>query len=201
SIMKWLRDSLNGTLSLSDGLRHRRLHLADSSAPRLAENGRLWNIWTARSLRFDARELYHLGPFLGFLGDELAKIGGRTREHCTSQIGEARLHGGIGESGINFLVELLDNIYGRGLGSYDPIPASRLVAWQKFTHGRNLRQKLLTLCRGHCQCAQLAGLDVPQRRRHDAEHGLQLPANQIGQCEPLAAVRNVDHVNAGHHFE
>src|SRR5262245_37850938 len=81
------------------------------------------------SLRLDARELDHLGPFLDFLGDELAKIGGRTREHCTSQIGEARLHGGIGESGINFLVELLDNIYGRGLGYYDPVPASRLVAW------------------------------------------------------------------------
>jgi hypothetical protein len=48
---------------------------------------------------------------------------------------------------------------------------------------------------------QLAGLDVPQRRRHDAEHGLQLPADQIGQCEALAAVGNVYHVDAGHHLE
>ena len=32
----------------------------------------------ARSFRFDARELDHLRPLLGFLDDKLAKVGGRT---------------------------------------------------------------------------------------------------------------------------
>src|SRR5262245_10005852 len=114
------------------------------------------------SIRFDAGELDHLGPFLSFVGDEFAKIGGRTREHRTSQIGEARLHGGIRESGINFLVELLDNLYGRSSRYDNPVPASRFVAWQNFAYGRNVGQKPLTLCRGYCQRADLAGLDVPQ---------------------------------------
>src|SRR5262245_1349136 len=34
----------------------------------------------AGSLRLDAGRLDHLGPFLGFVGNELAKIGGRARE-------------------------------------------------------------------------------------------------------------------------
>src|SRR5215510_2111647 len=101
------------------------------------------------SLRLDARELDDLGPLFGFVGDELAKIGGRTRKHRTSQIGEARLHGRIGESGIDLLVELVDDLCRRGLWYDDPIPASRLVARQIFAHDRNVRQKLLTLCRGH----------------------------------------------------
>ncbi len=29
------------------------------------------------SLRLDASELHHLGPFLGFVGNELAELGGR----------------------------------------------------------------------------------------------------------------------------
>src|SRR5260221_1951205 len=36
----------------------------------------LWNVAPGppRSIRFYAHELYHLAPFLGFLGDELIKI-------------------------------------------------------------------------------------------------------------------------------
>src|SRR5689334_16459947 len=33
-----------------------------------------------RSLRLDAGELHHLGPFLGFRGDEIAEVGGRAEE-------------------------------------------------------------------------------------------------------------------------
>ena len=41
----------------------------------------------------------------------------------------------------------------------------------------------------------------PNWPRHDAEHNLELPADQIGKRERLAAVRDVDHVDAGHHLE
>ena len=41
----------------------------------------------------------------------------------------------------------------------------------------------------------------PNWPRHDAEHDLELPADQIGKRERLAAVRDVDHVDAGHHLE
>src|SRR5262249_29703703 len=34
----------------------------------------------------------HLAPLLGFLCDQLAEVGGRARERCAAQIGEARAH-------------------------------------------------------------------------------------------------------------
>ena len=37
----------------------------------------VWN-FSRRSLGLKARELHHLGPFLGFVGDELPEVGGRT---------------------------------------------------------------------------------------------------------------------------
>ena len=36
------------------------------------------------SLRLDACELDHLGPLLGFVGDELAEVGRRERKHCAT---------------------------------------------------------------------------------------------------------------------
>ena len=41
----------------------------------------------------------------------------------------------------------------------------------------------------------------PNWPRHDAEHDLELPADQIGKRKRLAAVRDVDHVDTGHHLE
>src|SRR5262249_52936670 len=56
------------------------------------------------SLRLDAREPHHLGPLLGFRGDEAAKVGGRARNHCTAQIGKPRLDFGISKAGVDLLV-------------------------------------------------------------------------------------------------
>src|SRR5215510_7422286 len=41
-----------------------------------------------RSLRLHTGELDHLAPLLGFGGDELAEIGGRTWEHRGAQVGK-----------------------------------------------------------------------------------------------------------------
>jgi hypothetical protein len=43
------------------------------------------------SLWFDASELHHLAPFLGFVGNELAKIGGRARQRDAAQVVKPRL--------------------------------------------------------------------------------------------------------------
>jgi hypothetical protein len=75
----------------------------------------------ARGARSDTDELF-LGPLHGFVGDEFSKVCGGTREHRSPQIGEAFLHIGIGKSGIDRLVELLDNLRGRGFGHDDPVP-------------------------------------------------------------------------------
>jgi hypothetical protein len=42
----------------------------------------------------------HLAPLLGFLGDELAEVGGRERKHRTAQIDQSRLYRRIGEAAL-----------------------------------------------------------------------------------------------------
>src|SRR5262249_22530800 len=56
------------------------------------------------SVCLDAGEPHHLGPLLGFRGDEAAKVGGRARNHCTAQIGKPRLDFGISKAGVDLLV-------------------------------------------------------------------------------------------------
>ena len=56
------------------------------------------------SVRLDAGELDHLRPFLSFVGDELAKVGGREREHVATQVGKPRLDFGISKAGVDLLV-------------------------------------------------------------------------------------------------
>jgi hypothetical protein len=48
------------------------------------------------SVRLDARELDHLAPLLGLLGDELPEVGGRARKDWAGQFGKPRLDLGIG---------------------------------------------------------------------------------------------------------
>src|SRR5262245_46025569 len=47
-------------------------------AHRRSPNGTLWNVrpGIAASIRFDARELHHLAPFLGLFDEELAEVAG-----------------------------------------------------------------------------------------------------------------------------
>src|SRR5262249_36808785 len=49
---------------------------ANSNGFASERRGAVWPL-PPRSLHFEARELDHLGPLLGFLGDELAEVGGR----------------------------------------------------------------------------------------------------------------------------
>src|SRR5262245_35662280 len=70
-----------------------------------SRNGTLWNILPIRgSVRLDARELDHLGPLLGFLGNEFPEIGGRERDHGAAALGKPRLDLGISKAGVDLLV-------------------------------------------------------------------------------------------------
>ena len=77
------------------------------------------------SVRLDVGELHHLGPFLGFVDDESAEVGGRTRKRCASQVGKPGLHLGIGESAIDLSVELVDDVGGRVSRRADAGPEAR----------------------------------------------------------------------------
>src|SRR5262245_20712263 len=83
---------------------------------------------SAGSICLDACEVHHLAPLLGFVGDELAKVGGREREHVATQVGKARLDLGIGKTSVDLLVELLDDLGRRGLRCADAVPGARLVS-------------------------------------------------------------------------
>src|SRR5262245_19047891 len=74
------------------------------------------------SLRLHARELHHLGPFLSFGGDVLAKLSGRAGKYCAAQVGEPRFHLGVGERGIDFAVELVHDLDGCVLGRTEATP-------------------------------------------------------------------------------
>src|SRR5258706_10815748 len=47
------------------------------------------------SFRLGAGELYNLGPFLGFVHDELAELGGRAGQQRGAELGKSRLCLGI----------------------------------------------------------------------------------------------------------
>jgi hypothetical protein len=51
-----------------------------------------------------------LGPPLDLAGDKLCKVGGRPTDNQASQVGEALPGAGIGQAGIDLLVELVDDL-------------------------------------------------------------------------------------------
>src|SRR5262245_29008124 len=75
-----------------------------------------------QSLRLDAGGLDHLGPLLGFLGDELSELDWCHRQRHTADFGQARYHFGITQHGIHFAIELLDDVSGRILGHPYAVP-------------------------------------------------------------------------------
>src|SRR5262245_19456445 len=66
--------------------------------------------WAERSLRFNAGCPNHLRPLFLVVYDELSEVGGRAGNHRAANIGKPRLHLGIGERCIDFLVELADDL-------------------------------------------------------------------------------------------
>src|SRR4029079_4390113 len=58
------------------------------------------------SFRLDILELDYLGPLLGLIADELAKIGGRAHKHRTATLSETPLWVGTGGGWIYFFFDL-----------------------------------------------------------------------------------------------
>src|SRR5262249_59110899 len=68
------------------------------------------------SVRFRARQLDHFRPLLGFIHEQLGEVGGRAGQRRATELGDARLHLGIGKGGVEFAVERLDDGGGRARG-------------------------------------------------------------------------------------
>ena len=134
--------------------------------PAIRGTGRYGICRVAASLRLDARELDHLAPFLGFVGDELAEVGGRAARAPSPPRSASRAFIlGSARAALISLLSLSTISAGVFFGAPTPIPDARLVARHEFAHGRDVRQRLRARRGGHRQRAQLAGPDVLDRRR------------------------------------
>src|SRR5258708_25696818 len=71
------------------------------------------------SLHRDARELDHLAPFLGLVGDQLAEFGRRHRLRDAADVGKPRHQLGIFQRFPDRLVEDVDDLGWRALGRRD----------------------------------------------------------------------------------
>src|SRR5277367_4434055 len=65
------------------------------------------------SIRFDAGELDHFSPFLGFGGDELLAFGRRHGHWYDAEVGKSCLEPRIGKNGIDLLIEQIGDLGGR----------------------------------------------------------------------------------------
>ena len=118
------------------------------------------------SVRLDVEGPDHLAPLLGFVGDELAKVGGRTDKRRGSHVGNARLHFGVGKGSVDLFVELVDDIGGCVRGSAEAIPCARLIARHEIAHGRDIRQYVQASRRRYREREQPARPDVLDGGRH-----------------------------------
>src|SRR6516162_201121 len=104
----------------------------------------LRNIWPGSrgSLRLDTRRLDHLGPLLGLVDDELAERAGTHRHRLAAELCQPHLNPGIGETGIDLLVEILDDLHWSAFRRAHAEPRARLVARHELSHGWKVRQGL-----------------------------------------------------------
>src|SRR5262245_16564104 len=134
--------------------------LVDSQRPAIRVAAIMEYPRSPASVRFDAGELDHLGPFFGFVGDELAKLGGRADKWCASEVSQPRLDFGIGEARVDPRVELVDDLGWRGLGCADAEPIACLVPRQEFPQARDVRQGLRARLGRHRERAQSTSPDI-----------------------------------------
>src|SRR5215831_13164898 len=118
-----------------------------------------------RSLRLDVGRPDHLAPLLGVVRDDLDEIGGRADKRCASEVSQPRLDFGIGEAGVNCLIELVNNLRRRVLGRTDCNKCAGLEARQKFAQCRHVRELIRARLSADRKCAQLARPDMLNGRR------------------------------------
>src|SRR5262249_31071547 len=117
-----------------------------------SRNGILWNASPeTKLLRFDTRELDHLGPLLGFACDHLGELSRRSRQRLAAEVGKPRLDLGIGEASVDRPVERFDNLCRRALRRTEAAPEARLITRQEVDQGRDFRECLRARGGGHRQ--------------------------------------------------
>src|SRR5215469_8070487 len=89
----------------------------------------------AASLGLDARELDYFAPLLGFIGNELAELGGRARKRHGAQVSKPSLNVGVGKARVDLSVEPMHDLGRRVLGRPYAIHHNCLVALHEIANG------------------------------------------------------------------
>src|SRR5262249_8847722 len=119
---------------------------------------------SGRLLRFDARIFNYSAPFCSLLEDKLVELGRRSNKQRACHVGDTR--GGLTmcKSGVDLVVELVDDCDGRVLRSCNASPAGDLVPRQEIAKRWNVRQPRQARCTCDSERTQFARLDVCDRR-------------------------------------
>src|SRR5262245_21193282 len=92
--------------------------------PASSLNETLWNVpWL---LQLDPRELHHLAPFLGFVGDEFPEFSGGHKCRLEAHVEEAHLHRGSATIALISLLSRSTMLVGVFFGA--PIPCQPLAS-------------------------------------------------------------------------
>src|SRR5262249_45360693 len=80
-----------------------------------------------RLFQTHAAFLDHLGPLVGFRGDELPEVGRTARDQHAAELREASLDLRVGQGGVDLLVELVNDLGRRALRRAHPVKGAGLV--------------------------------------------------------------------------
>src|SRR6516225_6438894 len=111
-------------------------------------------------LRLDIREPDHLPPLLSLPGDVFTELARRAREGGAAKISNPRFDRSVGKSGIDLMIEPLDDPLGRVFRRGNADPLACLEVRHEFTYCRSFWQQFGTGGAGHRQGAQTSGPDV-----------------------------------------
>src|SRR6266850_3397684 len=133
------------------------------------------------SFHLGARGNHDLRPLRRLGGDDLAEVRRRARDRFASQLGQARLHLGIGEGPVRFGVDLRDDLRGRAPGHADAEPRGGFVSGNGFGDGRQPRQGRLAFGRGHRERADPPALDMTDGRGQVVEDHMDSAGDELGE--------------------
>src|SRR5262249_58420624 len=115
------------------------------------------------ALKFDIRRSDDPAPFLVLSSEKLSELCGCSCKNVFTPNGNGLFDFGIGETGIDRLVERIDDWRWRILGGDNAHPAERFIAGYKLGNGRHIRQRWYAYCAGDRKRAQSARFDVLRR--------------------------------------
>ena len=140
----------------------------------------------------------HFSASRRIIAAELFRRRGRDLDR---DVGHALLHLGQEQRAADLAVEPRDDLLRHGRRTERAVPHRHLVARHGLGDGRHIGQQRRALRLGDAEQLEPAGLDVLEALRAGGEEQLHLSADRVGDRRRAAAIRHVQHLDAGHALE